>query len=187
MISPLQIWLIILVALVLLLLIIIFLIRINHKQQLIYQYEQIQQIREQIIEFIPPKLKALDDWKIEVHTAIKLSGNDRPKRRGPERDQYDLHIINKILHCDQNEQFFELTDTHLDGFATFMRKEFQISDRELMFVCLSLLSMSDEQIALIMGYSYASIPTTRKRIANKLGINNSANWQIRLLEFVNRE
>ena len=79
-----------------------------------------------------------------------------------------------------------MADKRLDGFATYMRNIFQLSDRELMFVCLSILALSDEQIALVMEYSFASIPTTRKRIGKKLGIANSADWRSHLLMLVNR-
>ncbi len=174
-------------ALISLLVVMLILMRISGKQQMEYQREQIRQLREHADEYMPPRLKALDDWKMEVYTAIKLAEKDRPKRRGEERDRYDLQTIDRILHCDRYEQFFGEADKRLDGFAGYMRKEFQISDRELMFVCLSLLNLSDEQIALVMGYSYASIPTTRKRIAKKLGISNYADWRSRLLALVNRE
>lgn len=174
------------VALIILLVLMLVLMRISGKQQFEYQREQIRQLREHADEYMPPRLKALDDWKMEVYTAIKLAEKDRPKRRGEARDRYDLEIINQMLHCDRNEHFFSMADKRLDGFASYMRNEFQLSDRELMFVCLSVLALSDEQIALVLEYSFASIPTTRKRIGKKLGIANSADWRSRLLTLVNR-
>lgn len=174
------------VALILVLMLMLVLMRISNKQQMAYQREQIRQLRERADEFMPPHLKALDEWKMEIYMAIKLAEKDRPKRRSVERDRYDMQTINQMLHCDRYEPFFGLIDKRLDGFSTYMRNQFQLSDRELMFVCLSLLNLSDEQISLVMEYSYASIPTTRVRIGKKLGITNSSDWSSRLLELVNR-
>lgn len=182
--THLNILLIILIALILLLILMIVLIRINNKQQIEYQNEQIRRLRARANEFMPPSLKALDDWKMEVHTAIKLADKNRPTRRGEARNQYDRHVFESILHCNQHEYFFRLANEHLNGFASRMREEYPLSDRELMLICLSLLALSDEQIALILNYSQASIPTTRKRICTKLKIANSSNWNDHLLELV---
>lgn len=187
MLSPLNIIFIALAALVVMLTIFIVLVRYNSQKQIEYQREQIQRLRARADEFMPPRLKAIDDWKMEVHTAIKLAEKDRPKRRGEEREQYDRHLFNTILLCNRVELFFRLADKHLDGFATRMSEDYQLSDREVLFICLSLLALSDEQIALIMDYSFASIPTTRKRIAKKLEITNISDWNSRLLDLVNQE
>ncbi|MBR0195840.1 MAG: hypothetical protein IJQ32_06355 [Paludibacteraceae bacterium] len=176
-----------LVALIILLVIVIVLVRINSKQQLAYQREQVRRLREHADEFMPPRLKALDDWKVELHTALRLAQKNRPKHRGEERDQYDRQLFNELLYCNRFEQFFRLADKRLDGFATKMRNNYQVSDREMMFVCLSLLALSDEQVALIMEYSEASIPTTRKRIWKKLKISNSSDWNSRLTELVQQD
>lgn len=175
------------IALIVLLVIVIVLVRINSRQQLAYQREQLRRLRERADEFMPPRLKALDDWKVEVHTALRLAEKDRPRRRGEERDHYDRQLFDELLHCNQYEQFFRQADKHLDGFASKMRNNYQLSDREIKFVCLSLLTLSDEQIALVMDYSQASIPTTRKRIGKKLNIGNSADWNSRLTELVQQD
>lgn len=187
MITTLHILIFSLVALIMLLVIVIVLVRINSRQQLAYQQEQLRRLRERADEFMPPRLKALDDWKVEVHTALRLAEKDRPRRRREERDQYDRQLFDELLHCNRNEQFFRLVDKRLDGFATKTRNNYQLSDREMMFVCLSLLALSDEQVALIMDYSEASIPTTRKRIGKKLNIGNSADWNSRLTELVQQD
>ncbi|MBR0296986.1 MAG: hypothetical protein IJQ95_06330 [Paludibacteraceae bacterium] len=182
--TQLNILVIALVVLVLLLIVMLVLIRINNKQQMENQKEQIRRLRARANEFMPPSLKALDDWKMEVHTAVKLAAKDRPTRRGEARDQYDRQVFESILHCNRYEYFFRLANEHLNGFASKMRNEYPLSDREVMFICLSLLALSDEQIALILDYSQASIPTTRKRICTKLGIANSADWNNHLLDLV---
>lgn len=182
--SPFPMLVISLAALILLLMIVIILIRQNGKQQLSYQREQLMRIRAQADEFIPPRIRALDEWKAEVHTAIRIAQSNRPKRRGEERDQYDRHLFEDLLHYKREEQFFRIADKHLDGFILHMREYYQLSDREMMFICLSLLALSDEQIALIMNYSEASLPTTRSRIGKKLGITNSSDWNSSLVEFI---
>lgn len=173
-----------LIAFVLLLIAMIILIQVNGKQQLERQKEIIMRLRTHAEEFMPPVLKALDDWKMEVHTAIKLAAKDRPIKRGEKRDQYDYQLFNSILYCNNSNYFFRKIDERLNNFSSKIRRYYALSDRELLFICLSLLSLSDEQIAIIMNYSSASIPTTRKRIGKKLGINNNNEWNSTLLDLV---
>ncbi|MBR1808276.1 MAG: hypothetical protein IJ776_02695 [Paludibacteraceae bacterium] len=175
------------VALIILLAVMIVLIRISTKQQLQRNREELLHLREQLGDLMPPRLKALDDWKVELHTALRLADKDRPHKRGEERDQYDRQVLNHMLHYERFAEFFKQTNKRLDGFASRLKEQFSLSDREIMFVCLSALSLSDEQIALIMEYSTASIPTTRKRIGNKLGIANSADWKDRILGLINQD
>ena len=175
------------VTLIILLAIVIVLIRVSTKQQILRNREELHRLREKLGDLMPPRLKALDDWNVELHTAIKLAEKGRPHKRGEEREQYDRQVLNQMLRYERFADFFKEADKRLDGFASRLREQYKLSDRETMFVCLSVLSLSDEQIALVMEYSSASIPTTRKRIGKKLGIANSADWRDRILSIVNQD
>lgn len=182
-----QLLIILLSALVLLLVLMLVIMHISAKQRTVRDRDELQRLRQSLSSHIPPRLKVLDDWKVEVHTAVRLSESVRPKRRGEERDEFDRKVFNQQLHCDKYEQFFSLVDKRLNGFATRVRNDFQLRDRELMFVCLSALDLSDEQIALIMEYSLSSIPTTRKRISTKLRMSNVSEWRRCLLDLINQD
>jgi len=184
---PIVILIVLFVTLIILLAIVIVLIRVSTKQQILRNREELHRLREKLGDLMPPRLKALDDWKVELYAALRLAEKDRPRKRGVERDRYDRQVINQMLSYERFADFFRQADKRLDGFASRLREQYKLSDREIMFVCLSALSLEDEQIALVMEYSSASIPTTRKRIGNKLGIENSSEWRDRILSIVNQD
>lgn len=175
------------VALCLFLLVMLLLVRISAEQKIKRDREELESLRELLNDQIPMSIKLLDEWRVEIIAAISLAENKRPIRRGEQRDEYDRQLFRRLLHYEQPEEFFSIFDKRLNGFATQAKRAYHLKDRELMFVCLSVIELSDERIALLMDYSVGSIATTRKRIGNKMGVENSSQWYKKLLLLIGKD
>lgn len=117
---------------------------------------------------LPENLKA---WLTELDSARQLVQQERdilPKRK---RDELDRQIYDKMLNYTVFSAFRHKVDSKLNGFSTRMEQRFPaLTEKDLTLLYLILLKIPNDDILLLTNYAPSSLPTTKQRLAKKLGI-----------------
>ena len=144
------------------------------------QNEKIRQLSEQNNPLIVKLLQWRNDITIEKE---KLKSVKKGLSR-QERLQLDKEMYDSLLHTDDFKQFIQIIDSNFNNFADKVMRKFDLSEKDYRLLLLILLDISDDDISTIMGYSYGSMPTTKVRLAKKIGLKQSAQLRPYLLSLL---
>jgi tetratricopeptide (TPR) repeat protein len=106
----------------------------------------------------------------------------RKKLTVTEKDTLDLQLYNELLHFNDSVYFFRLMDTNLNNLVTKLRDRYiAVSDREISWCCLTLLSISYPDILLLLNYKPNALNKMKHRLAIKLQLESA----FELVSFLN--
>ena len=130
----------------------------------------IQRIDNQKNHILPSNL---NNWLLELSSARQLVKDERellPKRK---RDEFDRQFYDKMLKYKTFSIFRHKVNSKLNNFSTRLeQKNPTLSEKDLILLYFILLQIPNEDILLLTGYAPSSLPTTKQRLAKKIGISH---------------
>ncbi len=88
-----------------------------------------------------------------------------------ERNESDRKIYNEILHYDDKAHFFRQMDAVSCNLISKLRERYKgLTERELCWVCLHLLTIPPSDILLLLDYKHEALKKMKVRLIKKLNL-----------------
>ncbi|HJV77406.1 MAG TPA: hypothetical protein VJ602_03420, partial [Paludibacter sp.] len=146
--------------------------------------KQLEAVEEQLEVQLNEKQNILVDSLIQkIEEARTLQSTMYKKATVPQREQMDKELYNACLHVNDWEVFKRLMNKTFNNIITMLESNYSdITRKELIWCCLSLLDIPTPDIALVLESQPTSLYKMKSRLAQKLNLKSTKELDLLLKE-----